>query len=281
MGRGTGRIVTLMIALLGTAFGAWAAYLDIGVESVLTLGSRLQSGEVIAAQAVPGLIERPLRPESGASCREDLLLAVGLTAVGVRDAAVQGGRPELVPAALGGIEATARDIMKCSPGWGMAWTWSAIARAQRGAEKEEVRSLLERSQWLSPSDYWVIALRLQSTARISSWYRGGFEGILRSDVRSLLVSELDVNTVSDVMGPVFSFIESIAQEEYSRLGDERRREGLMMAFGNWHANIAACSGVNFRDWLYRRQKGSCVEGKYIPQFDWKTFERSDEKVIKQ
>lgn len=265
-------LMVLAVAVAGIGYGSWATYSDLSIEPVIAIGARLRGGNVIAPPAIVGLLERHAHPGGIALCRSDILLAVGLTAVGLRDAAVRGGRPELVPATLDVIASTSREILNCSPGWGVAWTWAAIALAQREGRKDEVRAYLERSQWLSPSDYWTLAPRLQLAARVSSWYGAGFEGIIRSDIHSLLVSEVSAAEVASIVGPVYSFVDRLAKVEYAGLSDEVRRDRLMVAFGYWYANIADCDPIKFRDWLYRWQRGSCVEGKYVPQFDWKKFE---------
>lgn len=249
--------------------GLWSFGKEVRVSSILFVGSQLQAGKVIDPQSASLLMGTQTTFSERPSCRNDLLMAESLISVGVRDAMVQSGAPESIPLALKGMSETAKGILDCSPGWGMAWASLAISDAQLGVKKENLKSYLERSQWLSPSEYWVISSRLQASARISSWFGSGFEGVLRSDVRSLLISDVGPSLVAGVMGPVFSFIEPVAQSEYARVEDARRQEALMLAFGPWYANIAACKPVYFRDWLYRGMRGSCVDEKYLPKMDWR------------
>lgn len=266
-------IVASLVAASGVGFGVYSVVQDLKVERGLVLGGQLQAGNVVGEQGIATLLERKVASDVGPSCRNDRLLAEGLIANGVRDAVIRAGRPDLVGAALSNIAGISREQLSCSPGSGSAWAWLAISAAQTGGSREDVKAYLERSQWMAPSEYWVMVPRLQSVARMSTWYGGGFEGIMRSDIRSLFVSDLEASIVADAMGPVFSFLEVIAQDEYGKVEDPKRRDALMNSFGRWYANVAGCKPEHFRDWVYRGWVGDCRSGRYIPQFDWQTRSR--------
>jgi len=254
--------------------GLLAAVVDLRSEGVLQLGNELIQGRQVSAAVMEKIVDGPHRLTIGATCRSDFIVAAGTIAAALRGTVIEAGDVGRVRPTLKHLETTARTIIDCSPGMGIAWTWLALAREQLGAPTPEVRSLLERSQRLAPSEYWVITERLPYAAQIASRRGAGFDDVIRADIRTLFGSSVPVSQVAEIMGPGFRWMERIAQQEYARLDDPVRRDGLLHAFGPWSANVAGCTRERFHDWSYRGWPGTCEDAGHLPDFDWRKAPKS-------
>lgn len=257
-----------LISACSVSFGLFALHADLLTWDVVGLGSGLGGDKVLAAEAAARVVDRGSKWPALAFCRRDYLMAAGRVAAAAVDGVIAAGDVGRVALAVDNLEKTARGILNCSPGESIAWTWVAMTRNQQSGNDEEVKRLLERSQWTAPSDLGVISIRLPEIARAMSRRGEAFAPLATADIRTLLASEHNAWETARIVGPIFAWVGTIAQEEFRTLTDPVRREALMQSFGHQRANIAACTRERFVDWLYRGQRGSCETGDRIPDFDW-------------
>lgn len=258
-----------LVAVGGVALSGLALHIDLTSWDTTRLASLLGGGRVLSPEAATRIVDAAPAFTAMRHCRRDVLLASGRLAAASVDAVVIAGDVGRVAPAIARLERTARLILECSPGEGIAWTWLAMARNQAVGNDAEVKSLFERSQWTAPSDLGVIEIRLPEIARALSRRGQNFAPLVRADVRALLLAEHNAWDSARIMGPIFEWIAPIAQEEFEAVvTDPIRREALVQAFGHQRANLAGCSRERFLDWLYRGQRGSCMTSDRIPNFDW-------------
>lgn len=262
------KLLVVVLAAAGILFGGFAFVREVQILGILDLGDEIFKGRVVTAQATERLLALPVDQSLGPSCRHDFVKARMLVAVGLRRAVLAKGLILRVRPELERLAETARLVLACNPADGYAWTQLAIARDQLGAPTEEIRRYFELSQWTAPSELWVIGDRLPAMAMAGSRRDNPFGELMRQDVRSLLMAEHDEFWASEFMGPIFIWIEAIAQEEFRKVTDLPRREQMVRLFGRWGANLSGCDTQKFNDWMYRGMHGTCEEDSKIPSFDW-------------
>lgn len=269
--RRIGSWIIRLAAVGGMALAALALYVDLTSWDITRLAESLGGGKVLAPEAASRFIDEAPALTAMRHCRRDVLLAAGRLAAASVDAVISAGDVARVEPAIAWLERMARRILDCSPGESIAWTWMAMARNQKAGNDDEVKSLFERSQWTGPSDLGVIEIRLPEISRALSRRGPTFVPLARADIRTLFLAEHNAWDSARILGSIFQWIGPIAQEEFEAVvADPIRREALVQAFGWQRANLAGCSRERFIDWLYRGQRGSCMTGDKIPNFDWQT-----------
>lgn len=263
------RAIIVFVASLAMIAGAISFVREMQVWSLLDLGEQIFKGRLLTEAATERILTSPFERTSGPVCRSDVHRAQLMIAVALRRTVLEKGMVRRVGAELQRLADVSRHVLTCNPADGFGWVQLAIARDQLGASTEEVRGYFEQSLWSAPSELWVIAVRLPAIALAGSRRDNSFGDLLQQDVRTLLSVDHMEGFAAEIMGPIFVWIEGIAQQEYARIEDPVRRDALLHAFGNWRANIAKCSREQFNDWQYRGMHGSCAEGAKIPDIDWK------------
>jgi hypothetical protein len=237
-----------------------AGYLLLGQlpdSPVLNLAVEIDRGRVVAPETLAAWVDDwTLRPVVR-SCRRQGLVALGRVEAAVLEAVVRSGDLSRIGAAVDHLGTTARAILACSPGEGVAWAWLGLVRAERGASNAELITLFERSQKFAPADLWVLDLRLSALAGLRSRRGSAFDAILRRDIDGLFASPLSPWEIASRLGRVFPWVAPMTTEAFARVTDEQRREMLTQTFGYWGANVSGCASRNFIDWLFRNQVGSC------------------------
>lgn len=237
----------------------------------------LSAGEAVSSGHLPTIagVERLLGgadQEAGIAvtwCHRPTVFAAGQVRAAAVDAVIDAGRIDLVRPALDGLQRAARRLIDCSPGDGFGWAWLGYVADERGASDDEVRSLFSRSLWTAPSERGVVTLRLKTAAAIRSRRGAVLDDVLRADLRTVLSQTDEVHIAAQIVGPIYQWVEPLAQAEFSRLDDGPERSMLITQFGQWRANIASCDARRFNDWQYRGMRGSCEGDDRIPDFDWK------------
>lgn len=270
IGRASERLFIVAVALAGLALAAMAAFVDFGGHRTVSFGEAIAWGKVVDPDSAVRLVDTPPDWKVLRYCRHDQALAVGRIAAGALDAIIRKGDLERVAPAIAELKRGARLALECGPAEGLAWAWLAMAENQDSHDDEKVVRLFERSQWTTPSELWVIAIRLPEIARAYSRRGGRFGDLARADIRTLFQDDHAIWDASAVIGSTFQWIGVIAQDEFRTITDPVVRERYKQAFGQQGANIAACDSDKFVDWLYRNQRGDCETGGKIPVFDWKT-----------
>lgn len=237
----------------------------------------LSAGEVVARGHLPTItgVERLLDPAAASPgvavtwCHRPSVLAAAQVRAAAVDAAIEGGRIDLVRPTVEGLRQAARRLVECSPGEGLGWAWLGYAADEQGASDDEVRSLFNRSLWTTPSERGVITLRLKTAAAIRSRRGAVLDDVLRADLRTLFTVKDSAWVTAEVVGPVFDWVADLAQAEFRRVDDPLERAAVIAQLGRWRANVAACDPRRFNDWQYRGMRGSCEDDDRIPDFDWK------------
>lgn len=269
VGRASERLFVGAVALMGLVSAAVAIFVDVGGRRVVALADAIAWGKVLDPDSAGRFVDRPPDWKISEYCRQDQMLAVGRVAAGALDTIIRRGDIDRVEPAIVQLKRGARLALACGPAESLAWAWLAMAENQANPDDETVLRLFERSQWTAPSDLWVIAIRLPEIARAYSRRGGRFGELARADIRTLFQDEHVISDTSVILGSTFQWIGVIAQEEFRRVTDPVVRERYKQAFGFQRANIAACDGDKFVDWLYRGQRGDCEKGARIPVFDWR------------
>lgn len=262
------RAIMVVVALSAMIAGGIAFVREMQVWSLLDLGEKISKGRVLTEAATERILASPFERMSGPVCRSDLHRAQLMTTVALRRTVLEKGMVRRVNTELRRLAEVSRHVLTCNPADGFAWAQLAIARDQLGASTEEVRGHFEQSLWSAPSELWVIAVRLPAIALAGSRRDNPFGDLLQQDVRTLLSADHMEGFAAEIMGPIFVWVEGMAQQEYARIEDPVRRDALLHAFGNLRANIARCARDKFNDWQYRGLHGSCEEGGKIPDIDW-------------